>query len=91
MDRARAYLQDGSFVRLREIALTLDAPTSIARRVGAQGLRVGVQARNVALWSDYWGYDPEFNNFGNQNLNRFIDTAPYPGARSVHLSIDLTY
>jgi outer membrane receptor protein involved in Fe transport len=88
---ARAYLQDGSFVRLREIALTLDAPTSVARRVGAQGLRVGVQARNVALWSDYWGYDPEFNNFGNQNLNRFIDTAPYPGARSVHLSIDLTY
>lgn len=43
------------------------------------------------MFSDYWGYDPEFNNFGNQNVNRFIDTAPYPGARSFTLTFDLAF
>jgi hypothetical protein len=28
------------------------------------------------MFSDYWSFDPEFNNFGATNLNRFIDLAP---------------
>lgn len=88
---ARVYLQDGSYVRVREIALSLDAPERLARLLRASTLNVALRARNVLLFSDYWGYDPEFNNFGNQNVNRFIDTAPYPGARSFHLTFDLTY
>lgn len=88
---ARVYLQDGSYFRVREVALTLDAPERLAKVFRASTLNVALRARNLLLISDYWGYDPEFNNFGNQNLNRFIDTAPYPGARSFHLTFDLTY
>ncbi len=88
---ARIYLQDGTYLRLREVAVNFNAPRSVARAFRASALRVGLEARNVALWTGYWGYDPEFNNFGNQNLNRFVDTAPYPGARSFALSLNLTY
>ena len=41
--------------------------------------------------SNYWSFDPEFNNFGNQNFNRFIDLAPYPTNRQFFFSIDLGY
>jgi TonB-linked SusC/RagA family outer membrane protein len=88
---ARVYLQDGSYVRVREIALTAVAPRRFAETVGASSLTVGLRARNVFMFTNYWGYDPEFNNYGNQNVNRFIDTAPYPGARSFNLSFDLAF
>jgi TonB-linked SusC/RagA family outer membrane protein len=88
---ARIYLQDGSYVRVREIAVTAQAPRKFAQAVRASSLTVGLHARNVFLFTDYWGYDPEFSNYGNQNMNRFIDTAPYPGARSFNITFDLAY
>lgn len=88
---ARAFMQDGSFVRLRDISLSYDTPQSVASSIGARSLRLNLQARNVAIWSDYWGFDPEFNNFGNSNLNRFIDLAPFPGARQFAISVDVGF
>lgn len=88
---ARVYLQDGSYVRVRDIQLTYDVPASAARLLGASSLRVSLQARNPFLFTSYWGYDPEFNNYGNQNVNRFIDTAPYPSVRSFHVAIDAAF
>jgi hypothetical protein len=41
--------------------------------------------------TDYWSFDPEFNNFGNQNFNRFIDLGPYPSMRQFFFSVDLGY
>jgi hypothetical protein len=54
-------------------------------------MRVSVQGRNLGMKSNYWSFDPEFNNFGNQNFNRFIDLAPYPTNRQFFFSIDLGY
>lgn len=89
----RVYVQDGGFVKLREIALTYDVPTSLAHRLSTRlsSLSFQLQGRNLALWSDYWGADPEFNNFGNTNLNRFIDLAPYPPTRSVWSSVNVGF
>ena len=41
--------------------------------------------------SKYWSYDPEYNNFGNSNFNRFIDHGPYPSNRQFFVSLDLGY
>lgn len=88
---ARLYLQDGSAVRVRDVSVSYELPDRIAHILRADFARVSLQGRNLFLFSGYWGYDPEFNNFGNQNLNRFIDTAPFPSVRSVHLSVDLGF
>ncbi|MEO7996604.1 MAG: SusC/RagA family TonB-linked outer membrane protein, partial [Gemmatimonadaceae bacterium] len=67
----RPYIQSGSYVKLREVAVAFDMPENIAKKIpGARSLRVNLQGRNLALWSKYWSYDPEFNNFGNSNFNR---------------------
>jgi TonB-linked SusC/RagA family outer membrane protein len=87
----RTYLQKGTNVRLRDLQLSYDAPTTFATRLRARSLRVSLQGRNLWMATDYWGYDPEFNNFGNTNLNRFIDLAPYPGARNFSIAVDLGF
>ncbi len=47
--------------------------------------------RNLFVKTDYWSYDPEFNNFGNTNFNRFIDLAPFPTSRQFFFSVDIGY
>ncbi|MBC8089393.1 MAG: hypothetical protein H7Z40_19180, partial [Phycisphaerae bacterium] len=88
----RPYIQNGTYVKLREVNLNFQAPDSWARRIpGANSLRFNLSGRNLALWSDYWSFDPEFNNFGNSNFNRFIDLAPFPSSRQFFFSVDLGF
>lgn len=88
----RPYIQNGSYVKIREVTLNYQASDRLASRIpGARSLRLSLSARNLAIISDYWSYDPEFNNFGNQNFNRFIDLAPFPASRQFFFSIDLGF
>jgi TonB-dependent starch-binding outer membrane protein SusC len=89
----RMYVQDGGFVKLRELAFTFDVPERFYHRLpfGPSAMRLQLLGRNLATWTNYWGADPEFNNFGNQNLNRFIDLAPYPPAKQFYVGIDLGF
>jgi len=52
-------------------------------------LRLNLQARNLLKFTGYWSFDPQFNNFGATNLNRFIDLAPFPSNRQFYLSVDV--
>jgi len=85
------YIDDGTYVKLRELSVTFDAPKRWAGMARAREMRISFQGRNLAMWSKYWGSDPEFNNFGNSNFSRFIDLAPYPPSKQFFLSIDLGY
>ena len=90
---ARVYVQDGSFVKLREVTLAYTVPQSLVGRFlgSANELRVALSGRNLAIWSDYWGMDPEVSNFGNQTGGRFVDLAPFPPSRSMFLSVDVGF
>ncbi len=87
------YVQDGSFVKLRELTLSYDLPAAFARRFlgGPRGLRVELSGRNLKTWSNYPGVDPESSNFGSQNISRFIDLAPYPPSRTFYVTFAASY
>jgi len=85
------YIDRGTYLKLREINVTYQAPRRLASMLRASDMRVSVQGRNLGMVSNYWSFDPEFNNFGNQNFNRFIDLGPYPSNRQFFFSIDLGY
>ena len=85
------YIDNGTFVKLREINVSFEAPKRWADVARARDMRVSVQGRNLWTKSNYWSFDPEFNNFGNANFNRFIDLAPYPSNRQFFFSVDLGY
>ena len=87
------YIEDASFVKLREIALGYDLPRSWMDRLGARtrSVRLEVSGRNLYTWTKYTGADPEVSNFGNQQISRFIDLAPFPPARSVFFTVDVGF
>lgn len=90
---SRPYIQPGTFLKLREITVSYQAPQQFVTRwlKGAKDLRVSLSGRNLWTSTDYWSYDPEFTNFGNQAFNRFIDLAPFPTSRQFFFSVDLGY
>ena len=87
------WVEDGSFVKLRELTLTYEVPAETASRLwgGVEGMRVSVSGRNLLRFTSYTGLDPEVSNFGSQAIARNIDVAPYPPSRSFWLSVDLTF
>jgi hypothetical protein len=85
------YIESGTYLKLREVNVSFQAPKRWANLARANDMRISVQGRNLFVNTDYWSFDPEFNNFGNSNFNRFIDLAPYPSNRQFFFSIDLGY
>ena len=88
------YIQDGSFVKLREVTLSYALPQSIiGRAFGARAGNVSLElsGRNLVTWTDYEGVDPEVSNFGNQNITRNQDLAPFPPSRSYFLSVNVGF
>ena len=87
-----AYIQDGSYVKLREITVSYALPQSVsARYLLGHDASLKVSGRNLHTWSKYWSFDPEVNNFGDQQVTRFVDIAPYPASRSFYFTLAVSY
>lgn len=89
----KLYVQDGSFLKIREVTLSWQLPASMVEGVwGAiDNARLSLSGRNLLNISNYRGLDSEVSNFGNQSVGRNIDVAPFPPSRSFWFSIDLSF
>lgn len=84
--RSSFFIQDGSFVRLQNVALgyTLPLQNKIIRNA-----RIYVSGQNLFLITKYKGFDPEVNNQGQNNLNRGDDYDAYPRAKMMTVGVNL--
>jgi hypothetical protein len=55
------YLQNGSFVRWRELALTYVVPDAFTHKLQVRSASITVTGRNLHVFTDYPGVDPEVN------------------------------
>ena len=86
------YIEDGGFVKLREVSVGYDVPRRLAQTIrGVQTLRVSLTGRNLAMWTDYSGLDPEVANFGAQAIRNNLDIGPYPPSRSVFFNFTVGF
>ena len=83
---ARVFVQDASYLRLREIALYYNIPVPASF---IKGMRVGVSANNFWTRTRYKSYDPETSNFGS-GFSTGVEVMPFPASKraTLHLSID---
>jgi TonB-linked SusC/RagA family outer membrane protein len=83
------YLEDASFIRLRNVRFTYSLPRSIAQKAKMRGVTVYVYGNNLVTWTNYKGYDPEiaFNN----PLTMGIDNGRYPRRREVGAGLNLNF
>ena len=85
------YIEDGSYVKLREIAVQLTLPARLVERLGAVGATVRFAGRNLATWTDYTGLDPETNMFSASTVSRGVDFATTPLPRQFSIGLSLNY
>jgi TonB-linked SusC/RagA family outer membrane protein len=88
------YVQNGSYLKLRELNLSYNLPEHLTSTLFGQGIRyarLSVTGRNLLRITPYRGLDPEVSNFANQAIIRNIDVAPFPPSRSFFFSIDLGF
>ncbi|GAC1372370.1 MAG: TonB-dependent receptor [Hymenobacter sp.] len=87
------YIENSSYVRLREASLYYTLPASVRASVFndyVKGIRVGVSGNNLLTFTKYTGYDPEVSNFGQTSTQAQVDVLSYPATRRVffHLNLD---
>ncbi len=90
--------EDGAFVRLRELSLTYTAPSDLAARLGVKSLAVTGSGRNLFLWTNYQGTDPEVNALGrtqgggrDANFLDAVDAFGWPIARRFAINVRLGF
>jgi len=89
--QTKVYIQDGSYLKLRELNVGYDLPPDVAQHFGMRTARLSFGGRNLLRFTPYKGLDPEVSNFGNQAIARNIDVAPFPPSRSFFFSIDVGF
>lgn len=81
------YLEDGSFVRLRNVSLGYTLPQSLTKKIGVGYLKFYVSATNLWTSQKYSGYSPEFPNSGN-SFNVGFDNGAYPLSKSIQFGLN---
>ncbi len=89
----RVYVEDASFVKLREIALHYTLPKQWLNvfKGTVSSLKVGVSGNNLLLFTPYSSYDPEVSNFGNNGISTGVDVTPFPSSRRVLFHIAASF
>jgi TonB-linked SusC/RagA family outer membrane protein len=82
-----AYLEDGTFVKLRELSVVYNVPGSLLGGIGLGSLSLEVAGRNLFTITDYTGLDPESNMFGTSTVARGTDFATYPNPRTFSFGV----
>jgi hypothetical protein len=85
------FIEDGSYVRLKNLVLGYTVPKSAAGRLGFQKLRLYVQGQNLLTSTKYSGFDPEVNYGGEASITRGTDFYTLPQARSVTFGVNIGF
>jgi TonB-linked SusC/RagA family outer membrane protein len=86
-DFPASYIEDGSYIRLREVGLYYTFPVgNVLERI-----RLGVSGKNILTITDYTGYDPETSAFGPSGLSQGIEVAPFPSSKQYYFHFGLRF
>lgn len=81
-----AFLEDGSFLRLKTLQLGYTLPNNFINKIGMARMEVYVQANNLFTITEYSGLDPEINASGS---NLGIDQGSWPTTRQFMFGVKI--
>ncbi len=85
------YIEDGDYVRLKNLQLGYTLPKSVSDRLFASSIRVYVSSDNLITLTDYSGFDPEVGPFQGNALHFGVDYGQYPQARTFMAGINVNF
>lgn len=83
------FLEDGSFLRVRNIILGYSLKNNLLDKIGIENFRVYINAQNPITWTKYSGFDPEV---GSDNpFDRGLDRGNYPVTANYSAGVSITF
>ncbi|HEY2581363.1 MAG TPA: TonB-dependent receptor [Mucilaginibacter sp.] len=85
-----AYIQNGSFLKLKNLAVGYTLPTDLTRKISVTKVRVYVSAQNLFTITSYTGLDPEIGVQGGNATQNGVDTGVYPSSKFYTIGLNVT-
>lgn len=85
------FIEDGSFLRLKNISLGYTLPQRWTNKFYVNRLRVYATAQNLFVVTGYSGYDPEVNMASSNPMTPGLDWGAYPKSKIFTFGIDVTF
>jgi len=90
-DPSTRYIDDGSFLKLRNITVSYDLPKSITSRMKLSGMTIALTMDNVYTFTNFWGQDPEVSiDPSSGNLPGYAEFK-YPNNKQYLLSLNVRF
>jgi hypothetical protein len=83
------FIEDGSYVRLKNLILGYTLPSDLSSRLGLRTARVYVQGQNLLTRTNYSGWDPEVNSAGTSSTTFGWDFYALPQLRVFTFGINV--
>ena len=83
-------IEDGSFLRINNITLGYNLPASLLKRAKISNLRIYGTVNNLAVFTNYSGYDPEVNTRRSSPLTPGVDYSAYPRSKAFIVGLNLS-
>jgi len=86
-----AYIEDGSYVRLKTLTLAYNLSGKVLRKLNLSGVRIYATGTNLLTSTKYDGYDPEVSIMGKNSVGAGIDNGAYPTTKMYILGLTLRF
>ncbi|TDW97483.1 SusC/RagA family TonB-linked outer membrane protein [Dinghuibacter silviterrae] len=85
------FVEDGSYIRLKNVTLGYSIPMSRLRRFKVSSFRVYISGQNLLMITSYSGFDPESQNQSVKNSQLGIDWAVQPQPRTLLAGLSVNF
>jgi hypothetical protein len=86
-----AWIEDGSYLKLKNITVGYTFPSSVINKITASKLRVYVSAQNLFTVTKYSGLDPEIGMQNGNATQNGVDNGTYPSSRYFTVGLNLIF
>lgn len=85
------YIEDGSYIRLKNISLGYTFPKNITKKLAIENLRLNVNIQNLLTITKYSGYDPEVGTSTQSSYVAGLDNGRYPSPTTYSFGLNVTF
>ncbi|MDE6282882.1 MAG: TonB-dependent receptor [Muribaculaceae bacterium] len=91
MKNSTYFIEDGSYLRVKDITLSYDFSGKWMRKIHLAKLQPYFTVTNLLTWTKYSGMDPEVNQWGNSGAVQGIDWGTYPQTKTFTLGVNVVF
>ncbi len=90
-DPSTRFIDDGSFLKVRNITLSYELPQETVLKLKLSGMTVSIAGDNIYTFTNFWGQDPEVSiEPGSGNLPGYAEFK-YPNNRQYVISLNIRF